>query len=405
MAELKFQDISFEQEKGKVKINFLKMFYAYINDDELHAIGHYFVKGNTISFSDVSEQKAQRKFHAILGRVFEHLTNKVSKKPTLYIHKNSGIPLIGTNYFGVIDRGTNTLEVKPLTSCNISCTFCSVDEGPLSRRKMDFVIEKDYLVEEFRKVAAFKGVKDIDAHINAQGEPTLYGDLLSLIKDIMAVPGVATSSIDTNGTLLNKQFIDELSEAGLTRIHLSLHAVDQDIANKLAGFPYNVKRVMEMAAYAATKMDVIITPVWLSGYNDLELPKLAKFAADIGKNNKTCPPLGIQNFLPYKMGRNPVKTVPFEDFFKRMKELEKEFNVTLLYTKGFNMYPVKELPKPFKKNQIVDAEVKLPGRIGNEKLAVSKGRVISIPQCDKTSGMVRVRIRRAKHNIFSGEVV
>jgi len=405
MAELQFQDISFEQEKGKVKINFLKMFYTHLDDGELSAIGTYAVKGNSISFPDVAEQKAQRKFNALLGKSFGQLTNKISKKPAIYIHRNSGIPLIGTNYFGIIDRGTNTLEVKPLTSCNISCTFCSVDEGPTSRRKVDFVVEKDYLVEEFRKVAAFKGVQDIDAHINSQGEPTLYGDLIGLIKDIMAVPGVATSSIDTNGTLLNKQFIDELAEAGLTRIHLSLHALDQEMANKLAGFPYNVKRVTEMAAYAAKKMDVIITPVWLPGYNDLELPKLARFAGEICKNNKTCPPLGIQNFLPYKMGRNPVKNAPFDDFFKRMKELEKEFTVTLLHAKGFNMYPVKELPKPFRKGQIVDAEIKLPGRIGSEKLAVAKGRVISIPSCHKEQGTVRVRIRRTKHNIFSGELV
>ncbi len=405
MAELNFQDISFEQEKGKVKLHFLKMFYTYIDEEELRAIGDYTLDKNSISFPHVSEQKAHRKFNALIGKSFDHLVNKLSKKPTIYIHRNSGIPLIGTNYFGIIDRGTNTLEVKPLTSCNISCTFCSVDEGPKSRRKVDFVIEKDYLVEEFRKVAAFKGVQDIDAHINSQGEPTLYGDLVGLIKEIMAVPGVSTSSIDTNGTLLSKQFIDELAEAGLTRIHLSLHALDQDMANKLAGFPYNVKRVTEMAAYAATKMDVIITPVWLPGYNDLELPKLAAFAERICKNNKTCPPLGIQNFLPYKMGRNPVKEASFDDFFKRMKELEKECGVTLIYTKGFNMYPVKELPKPFRKGQIVDAEIKLPGRIGTEKLAVAQGRIISIPSCHKEHSMVRVRIRRTKHNIFSGELV
>src|SRR3989338_4176739 len=325
MAELTFHDLSFEQEKGLVKVNFLKLFYAQLDDKELRAIGEYEVRKNSILFPNIAELKAQRKFNALLGKSFERLTNRISKKKTIYIHRNLGIPLIGTNYFGIIDRGTNTLEVKPLTSCNISCTFCSVDEGPHSRRKVDFVIEKDYLVEEFRKVVAFKGADDIDAHINAQGEPTLYADLIPLIRDIMATPWVKTSSIDTNGTLLNPKFIDELADAGLTRLHLSLHAIDHEMANKLAGFPYNVKRVMEMARYACTKMDLIITPVWLCGYNDQELPKLAKFAQDIGAG-KNCPPVGIQNFLPYRMGRNPVKTVAFEEFFKRMRELEKEHN-------------------------------------------------------------------------------
>jgi uncharacterized Fe-S cluster-containing radical SAM superfamily enzyme len=69
------------------------------------------------------------------------------------------------------------------------------------------------------------------------------------------------------------------------------------------------------------------------------------------------------------------------------------------------MHPVKELPKPFKKGQIVQAEIRLPGRIGNEKLAVAKGRVISIPNCQKEQGKVKVRIRRTKHNIFVGELL
>jgi uncharacterized Fe-S cluster-containing radical SAM superfamily enzyme len=403
MAELAFDDLSFEQENGRVKVNFLKLFYAHLQNEELRSIGEYEVKGKAISFPKVAEQKAQRRFNSLLSKSFEHLHNRISNKPAFYIHKNSGIPLIGTNYFGVIDRGTNTLEIKPLTSCNISCIFCSVDEGPHSRRKVDFVIEKDYLVQEFRKVVEYKGVDDIDAHINSQGEPTLYGDLVGLVEDVMAVPGVATSSIDTNGLMLNKQLIDELAEAGLSRIHLSLHALDQEMANKLAGFPYNVKRVLEMAAYACRKMDLIITPVWLPRYNDLELPKLAKFAEEIGAG-KSCPPIGIQNFLPYKMGRNPVKEASFDEFFRRMRELESEFGVKLLYTEGFNMHPVKELPKPFKKGQIVQAEIRLPGRIGNEKLAVAKGRVISVLGCNKKQGMVRVRIRRTKHNIFGGEV-
>ena len=404
MADLTFSDLSFEKDKEGVKVSFLKVFYSHLPEDDLQDIGEYTIAGKSIHFEDISETKASRKFNNLLSKSFENLRNRMTNKPTVYIHRNLGIPLLGTNYFGIIDRGTNTLEVKPLTSCNISCIFCSVDEGPGSRRRVDYVVEKDYLVEEFRKVVAFKGVDDIDAHINAQGEPTLYADLVPLIKDIMATPGVKTSSIDTNGTLLNPQFIDDLAEAGLTRIHLSLHAINQEMANKLAGFPYNVKRVMEMAKYACTKMDLIITPVWLSGYNDEELPKLARFAEEIGAG-KDCPPIGIQNFLPYKLGRNPVKTTAFDDFLKRMRELEKEHNVTLLHTKGFNMYAVKELPRPFKKNEVVDAEIRLPGRIGYEKLAVAKGRVISIPQCEKSSGMVRVRIRRTKHNIFSGEIV
>lgn len=404
MAELTFKDLSFKEEETKVRISFLNIFYTEVDASLLEKIGHFKVENNRIQFQGISDVKARRKFQYILERSFPYLKNKMTHKPAYYIHQNSGIPLMGTNYFGLIDRGTNVIEVKPLTSCNISCIFCSVDEGPTSRRKVDYVVEKDYLVEEFKKVAALKNIDDLDAHINAQGEPTLYADLPELVKEIMRVKGVVMSSIDTNGLLLSKPIIDKLAEAGLKRVNLSLHALDQKIANKMAGFPYNVKKVTELCPYITKKMDLVITPVWLPGINDEELPKLAKFAEKVGAG-KECPPIGIQNFMPYQFGRNPIKEASFDHFFKRMKELEEKHNVSLLQTKGFGIHPVKEIPKPFKKNQIVEAEIKMPGRIGSEKIAVAKDRCISIPQCKKEKGFVKVKIKRTKHNVFLGELL
>lgn len=407
MAELVFKDLSFEKEKDRVKVNFLKMFYFHIDEDVLKKIGKYEISRNSITFNNVSESSARKKFDFILNNAFKSLKNKLSNKTTYYIHQSSGIPLMGTNYFGVIDRGTNIIEVKPLTSCNISCIFCSVDEGPKSRRKVDFVVEKDYLVNEFRKLVEFKKSDKIDAHINAQGEPTLYAEMIDIVRDIMSIKGVKTSSIDTNGLLLTKQYIDELAEAGLTRINLSLHAMDPAKATELAGHPYNLAKVLDIARYIpTTKMDLIIVPVWMPCYNDEELPKLAKFAREIGAG-KHCPPIGIQNMLNYKFGRNPIKQVDMDQFYAKMRELEAKYGIPLIVDKySFEIEDLPELPKPFKKGKVVEAEIMLPGRLGNEKLAVAKDRIISIPSCDKEIGStVKIRIRRTKHNIFMGELL
>ena len=407
MAELVFKDLSFEKDKGKIKVNFLKIFYFYLDDGSLRKIGNYQITKNSIIFDNLSENNARKKFEFLLFGAFKSLKNRLNNKTTYYIHQSSGIPLIGTNYFGLVDRGSNIIEVKPLTSCNISCIFCSVDEGPTSKRKVDFVIEKDYLVQELRKIVEFKNSDNIDAHINAQGEPTLYSDMVELVRDIMSIKGVKTSSIDTNGLLLTKQYVDELAEAGLTRINLSLHALDTKKATQLAGHPYNLNKVLEIARYIPkTKMDMIIVPVWLPGYNDEELPKLAKFAQEIGAG-KHCPPIGIQSFMNYRFGRNPIEEVSLEVFYKKMQELEKEYNVKLIFDKtAFNVEDLPELPKPFRKGQMVEAEIVLPGRIGSEKLAVAKGRLISVPDCYKEIGTrVKLRIRRTKHNIFLGELL
>lgn len=406
MAELVFKDLSFEKEKDKVKVNFLKIFYSYLEEDKLKKIAPFDVNKHSIFFKDVSEHSARKKFEFLLFNSFKNLKNKLNKKTTIYIHQSSGIPLIGTNYFGLVDRGTNIIEVKPITSCNLSCIFCSVDEGPYSRRKVDFVVEKDYLVQEFKKIVEFKGSKNIDAHINAQGEPTLYADMVELVRDIMSIKGVKRSSIDTNGTLLSKQIVDELADAGLTRINLSLNALDIEKAQKLAGYPYNLNKIIDIARYIPTKMDLIIAPVWVPGFNDEELPKLAKFAQKIGAG-KNCPPIGVQNLLNYKFGRNPVESVPLEEFYRKMRELEHKHNIKLIFDKeDFEVEDLPELPKPFKKGQTVEAEIVLPGRIGNEKLAVAKNRLISVPNCyEEERTRVKLRIKRTKHNIFLGELL
>ena len=405
MAELVFKDISFEDKNEKVRINFLKLFYFDIEKSILDKIGKFKINKNKIEFQNIGDNKAQRRFNLILSKDFEELRNKLNYKKAIYIHKNSGIPLIGTTYFGLIDRGTNLIEIRPITSCNLNCIFCSVDEGKSSRRNVDFVVEKDYIVEEFKKIVELKQESYIDAHINAQGEPLLYGDIVGLVADISKIPEVKSISIDTNGTLLSKQLVDELAKAGLTRMNLSLHALDQEIANKLAGTQYNLKKVKEMAAYIPNKMDLIITPVWIHGSNDKELAKLAKFAYKVGAG-KNYPGIGIQNFLSYQFGRNPVKQVDMGVFYKKMHDLEQKQGIQLICDGGdFKIKKCKELPKPFKKGEIVRAKIVCQGRLNKEMLAIAKNRVISVPNCYQEEGNIRVKIRKSKHNLFLGELL
>ena len=405
MAELVFKDLSFEEKDSNIKVKFLRTFYFYTDKSALKTIGDYKIDKNKIEFVNINENRANRKFNILLLKGFTQLKNSLNNKPAVYIHKNSGIPLIGTTYFGIIDRGTNLIELRPITGCNLNCIFCSVDEGLSSKKRVDFVVEKDYIVEELKRIIDFKNENDIDAHINSQGEPLLYADIVDLVADIEKIPQVKSISIDTNGTLLNKQLIDDLAKAGLTRINLSLHALSQEIANKMAGTSYNLKKVMEIAPYIPKKMDLIIAPVWLPGYNDKELVKLAKFAQEIGAG-KRCPAIGIQNFLNYQFGRNPVKSVSMDVFYKKLRDLEQKHSIKLICDEvDFKIKKSSQLQKPFKKGDIVKAKLVCPGRLNNEMLAVAQNRVISVPNCYQQHGFIKLKIRRTKHNIFLGELL
>lgn len=395
--ELKFNDLEFEELDGKVRIYFLRNFYFEADREMLRRIGDYQLRKNSITFSNCTEKSARGKFNLLLDYGFSNLRHRITRKPAYYIHSRSGIPLIGSNSFGLVDRNTNLIEVKPLTGCNENCNYCSVDEGLRTKKTADLVVEKDYLVSEFRRLAEFKGC-DVEAYINSQGEPTLYGPLPELIRDLGKIEGCKSIVMNSNGSILDEEYIDRLAEAGLKRLNLSLNALDPKKAKILSGWGlYNIDRIKQMAEYAAKKMELLIAPVWVPGFNDGEIPKIARYALEIGAK------IGIQNYLYYKRGRNPATPMKWEEFYEKLGNLEKELgvNLTKMDLKGeFRIMPTKNLPKPFRKGQVIEAEVMLPGRYPNEKIGVAGERNITLLNCTQEKGRIRAKIVRTKHNVF-----
>ncbi|MCE4627148.1 MAG: radical SAM protein, partial [Desulfurococcales archaeon] len=55
---------------------------------------------------------------------------KLGRWKRLLVNIEEPLPLVGTVFIGVIDRGTNVLQVRPTTLCPLNCIFCSVDAGP-----------------------------------------------------------------------------------------------------------------------------------------------------------------------------------------------------------------------------------------------------------------------------------
>jgi uncharacterized protein len=327
------------------------------------------------------------------------LKNDVTGHSAVYIHRNSGIPLIGSPAFGLVDRNSTMIEVKPITGCNMNCIFCSVDEGISSKKVNDIVVEEAYLIEEFRKIVAYKNVK-CQAVINTHGECLFYSPIVDLVIDLKSIENVESVSLITNGTMLTKELIDQLAKAGLGSLNISINAITPEKAKILQGTAlYNAQKVQEMAAYAVKKVKVIIAPVYVEGYNDDELKKLILFAKEIGAV------IGIQNFLSYKGGRNPGKQLPMPEFYKKLRALEQETNVKLIVSReDFHVEKTPALPKPFLTGQTVKARIMCNGRIPNEKIAVAKDRVITLTGTS-SSGEVRVHITRDKHNIFYGKVL
>lgn len=392
-----FNDLKFFDDNNNVRVVFLGRYYFFIPKSDLLRIGSFSVSDGKLFF-DESEERVFKKLDLLLDKGFRGLRHSLRDKDCLYVHRNSGIPLIGSNEFGVVDRGSNVLEIKPLTGCNLSCIFCSVSEGVNNKR--DIIVEEEYLVEVFSMLASVKE-HPVEANIGPQGEPLLYPKIVDLVRDLKA-NGASVVSINTNGTLLSERLVDELFEAGLDRINLSLHALDQDLVDKLMSGHQDVQRLLRIIRYCEGKIDVLLAPVLIPGFNDEAIDGIIEFSKSI--RNKRWPSIGVQNFLDYPGGRNPgVKPLKWEAFFDFLRQKEKDHGVKLLVDESvFGIVPDRTLPKPFRKGETVSVVLKAPGRNPGEWLGVASDRVVTVRSCFDCGydRRINVRIVRDKHNIF-----
>ena len=403
MPSLSFETLSFNKTETHLIVTLLKLFTTKIPLEEVNAISEFSLPNpNAITFEKGTQEKIQLKFSYLLEKYFDSLTTKLTGNPATYIHKNTGIPLIGNVAFGIVYRNSSIIEIKPVTSCNLDCVYCSISEG-LSSTKHDFVVELDYLLEELQKILQFVN-EPLEIHIGVQGEPFLYADMDLLIEKLQPLELVHTISIDTNGTLLNKDRIDRLAKCTKLQLNLSLDAIDPQKAKLIAGTKtYNVEHVKEVIKYASQKLNVIVAPVLTKGFNEDEMDKIIEFIKSLPKQ----PILGIQNFLHYKTGRKAAQEIPWDEFYALLEKLEKKHDIKLKLSKeDFHIRKIKPLPKPFNEGEVINATIKCPDRFPHSVIAVAKGRNISVPLCEfKKDKKVRVQIVRDKHNVFTGKIV
>ena len=179
-------------------------------------------------------------------------------------------------------------------------------------------------------------------HIAPYGEFFLYPRYLELIKGIRKFPQVKTISIQTNGTLITESIVKELESAGLTRLNISMNALNEEKAQKLSGIPnYSVSKLLNIFdVILNSQIDLLIAPIWFFKYNDEDISEIIKLAKKFEEKGYTSPYpfLGIQNYLVYKSGRKFWKVEPrqFTHFYSKVVRIGKNLqNKTEIRSNGF----------------------------------------------------------------------
>lgn len=343
---------------------------------------------------------------------------RCSSRKISLVEVRRDLPLLGCIAFGIIDRGTNLLQVRLTTLCPYNCIYCSVDAGPQSRhRQTEYIVrDLDQVIEVIRDIIRFKGVNSVEIHLDGVGEVMTYDKIVDFVQAVREIPEVKVVSMQTRGYRFTYHLLDELAEAGMDRINLSLDALDPDLARYLTGVSwYDVEEVLGYAEYIArsTRMDLLIAPVWVPGINDAEIPKIIEFAKRIGAG-KRWPPLGIQKYVAHRRGRKPpgVREMPWSTFYRYLRKWEKEFGVKLVLTpEDFGIYKAPLYPIVFRVGEKTVVRAVAPGWQRGEVLAVGRGRlvtVVGVPEdlVEQVIGHdLRVRIIQNKHGIYLAELL
>ncbi len=170
------------------------------------------------------------------------------------------------------DRRVTYLRVSLTDRCNYRCTYCMPEAG------VDLVPRAEVLsIEELARVVGVLARAGVRRVRLTGGEPTVRHGLVDLVEKLAAI-GLDDLAMTTNGHVL-AELAAPLRRAGLSRLNVSIDTLDPvkfrqitrwgDLARVVAGV-----EAARAAGFRGTKINVVT----LAGWNDDELPALARWA-------------------------------------------------------------------------------------------------------------------------------
>lgn len=161
------------------------------------------------------------------------------------------------------NRHINYMRLSVTDHCNLRCFYCA------PHRNLSFLAREEILTyEELLRLARLALEFGITRFRITGGEPLLRQGLPFFIKKLIELKGAEDISLTTNGLLLLKH-LNELWEAGLRRLNISLDTLDEQKYTEITGGGdiRIVLRGMEEAlkkGFSPLKLNVIL----LKGIND-----------------------------------------------------------------------------------------------------------------------------------------
>lgn len=120
-------------------------------------------------------------------------------------------------------RRHNNLRISVTDRCNIRCFYC------MPATDVEFMPREELLTfEEIERVVRVAVPLGIDRVRLTGGEPLVRRDLHKLVQKLDAIEGIVDIGLTTNAVLLAEQ-AQQLKDAGLKRLNISLDALDPEV--------------------------------------------------------------------------------------------------------------------------------------------------------------------------------
>jgi len=180
-----------------------------------------------------------------------------------------------------LNRPLQNVRISVIDQCNLRCTYCMPAE--VFGRDYAFLPQNQLLtfeeIERLVKIFASLGTEKIRL---TGGEPLLRKGLPQLIEKLLKVEGIQDVSLTTNGILLGT-YAEQLKNAGLKRINVSLDSLDSKTYGEMNGRHFPVEKVLRsIEKAAATGLHIKINMVVQKDRNEQDIIPMAKYCFEKG---------------------------------------------------------------------------------------------------------------------------
>lgn len=181
----------------------------------------------------------------------------------------------------LLGRGIRDLRISVTDRCNFRCRYCM----PIESFGADHVFlprEELLSFEEITRLTRLLMPLGIGKIRLTGGEPLMRRGLEDLVAMLAAIDGVEDIAMTTNGVLL-AHHAEALALAGLSRVTVSLDALDPEIFSQMNGVSAKVERVLAGIDSAQTfGLPVKVNSVIQRGVNESQILPLARWARERG---------------------------------------------------------------------------------------------------------------------------